>query len=472
MQVSLSIPGYDQLSELETGAVSAVYVAVQESVNRTVALKVLIPAVSGDPDAVELFRSEASAAAALEHPNILRMYDSGEIEGRPYIAMEYVEGEILEAILQRGPTAPQTALSLVRQLAAALDYAHRVGVLHQDVRPANVLVGTNGRALLTNFGFSRNGHTDSAPGVNRWRTDPAYLAPEQRNGDAGDFRCDLYALGLIVGKLFAEELAESGDGTAPLRSRNAPSDLGRVLKKALQHEPADRYQSGAELVRDLEGAVHALEVDQMSGGRKRESAARNSGASPGIGGGGLFGITGGNRALLVVAAFGLILASVTAGILAFGGSNRLGGTQSQPLYVVPEGHPPKKPLDPPIAKLSILQRWDESPVRDFVLFARRCTSASPSVRESEIKRMEGGTSAFVAELEPRARKTEAEKRLLARCYRNLGELAYFRALWGIPAGGPARAENINRAKRLLKRAQETDRDVDDIDEWTNAVGEL
>jgi serine/threonine-protein kinase len=187
--------------ELGRGGAAIVYLAWQQRLERPVALKVLYEHLRGDAGFVERFLFEARAAARLNHPNIITVHDAGHIDGIDYIAMAYVEGETLAAILRRvpGPLPTDFVLSVVGQVAAALDYAHQRGIVHRDVKPSNILVQDNGHVLLTDFGIARAASfTGPITQAGMVLGTPEYMSPEQAAGSAVDGRSDVYSLGIVA----------------------------------------------------------------------------------------------------------------------------------------------------------------------------------------------------------------------------------------------------------------------------------
>jgi tRNA A-37 threonylcarbamoyl transferase component Bud32 len=267
------IPGYEILGVLGQGGMGVVYRARQVHMNRVVALKVIrasrLPGAAGR----ERFRAEAQAVAKVDHPNVVRVYDSGELEGRPYLAMELVQGGTLKEACERQPWLPRAAAELVARLALAMECAHRQGVIHRDLKPANVLLTAGGDAKVADFGLARHlgdeaGQTQ--PG-DRLRT-VAYMSPEQADGrtDALGPATDVYGLGGILyalltgrpphqGSSVSEVLSQARRGeVAPPRRLNprVPAALERICLRALAADPAGRQASAAALADELRRYLH------------------------------------------------------------------------------------------------------------------------------------------------------------------------------------------------------------------------
>lgn len=257
------IPSYSIERELGRGGMATVYLARQESLDREVALKVMKPALSADEEFSERFVREARTAASLRHPGIVAIYDAGVAEHSPYMAMEIVEGGDLKHKLRDGALSSDQAVGIVRQLAAALAYAHGKGFVHRDVKPENILFREDGSAVLTDFGIARaigSGTRMTATGLSIGT--PHYMSPEQARGRDLDGRSDLYALGVVFYEMltgtvpfdaqdsFAVGLMHINE-TPPRLSVNL-TELQPVIEKLLAKDPAERYQDGSALLADLD----------------------------------------------------------------------------------------------------------------------------------------------------------------------------------------------------------------------------
>src|SRR6058998_929761 len=256
---------YRILRKLGTGGMANVYLAEDEVLGRRVAIKILNDRHAGDDQFVERFRREAKNAASLSHPNIVSIYDRGEAEGTYYIAMEYLDGRSLkELILQRGPAPITVSVEYARQILSALRFAHRKGVVNRDIKPHNVLVNSEGRVKVTDFGIARAGASQMTEAGSIVGT-AQYLSPEQARGTDVDQRSDLYSLGVVLYELLTGVVPFSGDtpveiamkhlSSAPeppsMKRAEVPRDLDMVVLRALAKDPADRYQSAEEMDADL-----------------------------------------------------------------------------------------------------------------------------------------------------------------------------------------------------------------------------
>jgi Protein kinase domain len=271
--------GYRVESLVGRGGMGVVYRATDLSLDRPVALKLIAPELAQDKRFRERFLREPRLAAALDHPHVIPIYEAGEHDGQLYLAMRFVEGSDLKTVLeQEGRLPPERALKVLGQVAGALDAAHRRALVHRDVKPANVLIDTDGHAYLTDFGITKQvGGASTDTGRMVGTLD--YLAPEQIRGDPVDGRTDVYALGCLLYECLsgappfrrateAETLwAHMQDEPAPRRDQPA---LDPVLHKALAKNPDERYGSCVELI-DAAGAALGLAAP---GGRAAARRAR------------------------------------------------------------------------------------------------------------------------------------------------------------------------------------------------------
>jgi serine/threonine-protein kinase len=221
--IGSTLGNYQITEELGRGGMAVVYRAYQPSLNRHVAIKVLPPQLSFDPQFVERFQREARAAARLRHPNIVVIHDVGEQDGNYYIVMEYLEGRTLNQLIeQEGPLSPQRAAHIIDQVAAALDYAHQQGVVHRDVKPANIFVGKDDRVTLTDFGIAKAAtDAEQLTRTGMLMGTPEYMAPEQAEGSNVDHRTDLYSLGIVLYQMLV--------GRVPFRGTTPHATLHAVI---------------------------------------------------------------------------------------------------------------------------------------------------------------------------------------------------------------------------------------------------
>jgi eukaryotic-like serine/threonine-protein kinase len=258
---------YEVTHLIARGGMAMVYRAQDTLLNRAVALKILYPELSADPLFVERFRREAQAAANLSHPNIVPVFDWGEDDGTYFIVMELVDGTSLAELLRGGVTlSPARSAQIVAQVAAALGYAHRSGVVHRDVKPGNILLTRDGQVKVTDFGIaqavSSEDHLAEAGSVMGTAT---YFSPEQAEGAAVDGRSDVYALGVVLYEMLVGRPPFIGDSPVNVSSQHVhtavpkmsdfsdtvPKDLESIVMESLSKSPDQRYQSADELRADL-----------------------------------------------------------------------------------------------------------------------------------------------------------------------------------------------------------------------------
>src|SRR3954471_22276089 len=188
--------------EIARGGKAEVYLARDQSLNRPVALKALFPEFAREPSFVERFRREAQAAANLNHPNIVSIYDWGQESGTYFIVMEYVEGRSLRDVIRAdGPIDASQAAEIAAEIASALGFAHRTGVVHRDVKPGNVLLTAQGSVKVTDFGIARAGTSDGLTQTGSVMGTATYFSPEQAQGLSVDGRSDVYSLGIVLYEL-------------------------------------------------------------------------------------------------------------------------------------------------------------------------------------------------------------------------------------------------------------------------------
>jgi serine/threonine-protein kinase len=258
---------YEVLRRIARGGMADVYLARDLLLDRPVALKVLFAEFATDPSFVQRFRREAQAAANLSHPNIVSVYDSGESNGTYFIVMEYIEGRSLAQIIRdEGRLSPDRAADITTDVAAALGFAHRNGVIHRDVKPGNVLISPIGQVKVTDFGIARAVTTqENLTQTGTVMGTATYFSPEQARGEQVDPRSDVYSLGVVLYEMLTGAPPFTGDNPVavaykhvqemPATPRLANPDLPRPLEaitlKALAKNPANRYPSADDLAADL-----------------------------------------------------------------------------------------------------------------------------------------------------------------------------------------------------------------------------
>ncbi|WLH68414.1 serine/threonine-protein kinase [Pseudomonas sp. FP2309] len=260
--MNIVIPGYDIEGEIGEGAMASVYLATQRSLERKVALKVMAAALAADPTFCERFLREGKTLARLSHPHTVTIHDIGNVGELYYMAMEYLPNGTLKERIAAGMT-PEQGVTLIRQIASALGYAHAQGLVHRDVKPANILFRADGTAVLSDFGIAkslddRTQFTQAGFAVGT----PSYMSPEQARGQEIDGRADLYALGVVMYEILVGKLPYNGTDalstalahlTEPLPE--LPVHHGRyqgVLRKLLAKDPAERFPDAAALLLALD----------------------------------------------------------------------------------------------------------------------------------------------------------------------------------------------------------------------------
>jgi serine/threonine protein kinase len=260
-------------SKLGSGGMSTVYLALDEVLDRPVAIKLLHREISEEADQLERFRREARAAARLSHPNLVGVIDAGEDDGRPYIVFEYVEGRTLKRrIHEEGRLPVDEAVAYAIEIGRGLTAAHARKLVHRDVKPQNVLIDPDGRARVTDFGIARSLEAKGLTATGRVVGTTDYVSPEQAMGDDVDERSDVYSVGVVLYEMLTGEVpfkAETQVGVA-MKHVNVPmpdvqakrpevsAAVAAVVDRATTKDPRDRYGTVAEMVRDLE---QTLEVE-------------------------------------------------------------------------------------------------------------------------------------------------------------------------------------------------------------------
>lgn len=285
---------YRIVGSIGTGGMAVVYRAWDDLRKCEVALKVLRPEYQENRDFVRRFEHEAIAASKMSHENIVKMYDVGIDGDMRYIVMEYIDGQTLKDVIQAQPNkriAPQTAVRYALKILAALDHAHKMGIVHRDIKPQNILVDQSGVVKVADFGIARlvNAATGTITDTKTALGSVHYVSPEQASGQKVDEKSDLYSLGVVLYEMLTGTVPFDGETTVAvalkqvnevpksmrLIHRDISRGLDEVIMKALEKDPTKRYQNALEMARDLKralkqpggGFVNNLEAEKGEGGR-------------------------------------------------------------------------------------------------------------------------------------------------------------------------------------------------------------
>jgi eukaryotic-like serine/threonine-protein kinase len=267
-------------SKLGTGGMSTVYLARDETLERWVAAKVLHREISDQPDQIERFRREARSVAQLSHPNVVSVIDAGEDGGRPYIVFEYIDGETLKHRIDAHPGGLplDESAAYAIEIGRGLGAAHARRLVHRDVKPQNVLIDSEGRAKVTDFGIARELEQDGLTKTGRVLGTTDYVSPEQAMGQPVDARSDIYSLGVVLYEMLTGSVPFKADNVVGVamkhvnekmpdvqrRRRDVSSALAVVVERSTEKKPDKRYRDMNEMLDDLE---RALEVEVARGGK-------------------------------------------------------------------------------------------------------------------------------------------------------------------------------------------------------------
>jgi len=332
--------------KLGQGGMGAVYLAHHPGLNRSVAIKVLPGDLASKPEFKDRFFREARLAARLEHPNVVQVHDVGEEQGVHYISMQYVEGKSLDEILkERKKLSVNEALSTAKRVAVALSAAAKLGIVHRDIKPHNILISKDGVVKVADFGLAKDEDANrsiSEPGVIMGT--PYYMSPEQARGEKVDHRSDIYSLGAtLYHMLSGKRLFDGGspvsivmkqvnDRPVPIRELEptVPEAVATLLDRMLQKNPADRFASAEELVRALDGLKQANAPKVLEPGAATPPKR--------------------TAAMIALPVAGILLVGIIIGLVLRGGGKPpdapVAKTVPAPVVKAPVEPPPAKPADP------------------------------------------------------------------------------------------------------------------------------
>jgi serine/threonine-protein kinase len=264
---------YQIREELGRGGMGIVYKAEDTKLKRTVALKFLPPELARDKGAKERFIRESQAAAALDHPNICTVYEADEVEGKAFISMAYIEGESLREIIKNGPIKYDKAMEIALQVAEGLEEAHKKGIVHRDIKSANIMLTEKGQAKIMDFGLAKVAGSSLITKEATKMGTVAYMSPEQTYGEAVDHRTDIWSFGVVLYEMISGQLPFTGERESsimysivheeqkPLKDFNLgiPTEFEKVVEKAMAKKQDERYQKVDELLEDLKSIKEGLE---------------------------------------------------------------------------------------------------------------------------------------------------------------------------------------------------------------------
>jgi serine/threonine protein kinase len=268
---------YQVIEELGKGGMGRVYKVLDKEIEEKVALKLLKPEIASDEETIKRFRNELKLARTISHKNICRMYDLGQAEGNYFITMEYVPGENLKSSIRRmGPLSPGKTIYIAKQVCEGLAEAHRLGVVHRDLKPQNIMIDQDGNARIMDFGIARSLKAKGITGGGVMIGTPEYMSPEQVEGKEADQRSDIYALGVILYEMVTGRVPFEGDTPLSValkqktempqdpRKLNAqiPESFSRLILKCLEKDKEKRYQGTEDLFSELDKIEKGIPITE------------------------------------------------------------------------------------------------------------------------------------------------------------------------------------------------------------------
>lgn len=258
---------YQVLKELGRGGMGIVFQAHDKELREQVAIKILSPLLSNNPDALERLKREVSAARRITHPNVIRIHDIGEIGGLHYVSMEFFQGiQLKEFIKTAGSLSLMQAFQIADQICDGLEVAHRQGVIHRDLKSQNIIINSANQIKIIDFGLAHSTHLQGMTATGLIMGTPEYMAPEQVEGKRVDERADIYSLGIILYELFTGRVPFTGDSAIAVGFKqmkeeppaprtiapHLPAEIEAIILKCLQKDALDRYPSVTQVKQELE----------------------------------------------------------------------------------------------------------------------------------------------------------------------------------------------------------------------------
>lgn len=280
---------YEIIEELGTGGMGKVYRVEDTKAKEEIALKLLKPEIAADKKTIERFRNELTTARKIRHKNICGMYDIGEEEGTFFITMEYVPGEDLRSFLRRSKKLTvETAVSIGMQICAGLAEAHKLGVVHRDLKPGNIMIDTEGNVRVMDFGIARSLRAKTATVAGMMVGTPEYMSPEQAEGKEVDFRSDIYSLGVILYEMVTGQPLFEGESPWSVAMKHKselpvhpiklnpqiPTDLNRLILRCLEKDKTRRYQTAEEILSDLSAVAELYPAKERIAFKKKTLTPR------------------------------------------------------------------------------------------------------------------------------------------------------------------------------------------------------
>ena len=288
--VGKTISHYKILEKLGKGGMGEVYLAEDTELDRKIALKFLPPQYDEDAEIKTRFKREAKAAAALNHPNIITIYEVGEFEGKTYIAMEYVEGESLKECLSRQELSLEKSIEIAIEVCKGLSEAHQAGIVHRDIKPDNILINSKEQVKIADFGLAKVKGVSRLTKAESTLGTVSYMSPEQTRGEDVDQRSDIFSFGAVLYEMITARIPFEGDYEAAITysilheepepverfKANVPNGLQTIIDKTLAKTPDERYQHTDEIIVDLKSLKTELKSGKsVASSLKSKSGRRN-----------------------------------------------------------------------------------------------------------------------------------------------------------------------------------------------------